>query len=281
MAKDPLVLIFAEDAVFDTVDYIDLGFTNFDVICIGGGGGSGGGIDTANTGTLVRSYGGAGGGGGIQRVRGVLSGLPSSLDIVVGAAGAAGSTQPVDPALTTDGGDGGGSSFNVDICRASGGKGGKRVQNNSLTVGTFADGGEGGTGGTVTVGGGALGGTAGVPTESGPGTSGTNAQDGTWDGAIGSGGGGGAGGIGKYPTGVTCNAATAGGKGAYNINDSSAYATGGYASTDPNSEAASVMPGFAGGAKAALISSLPTVYGSSKMVGAGNPGVVIVRLTTE
>ena len=50
----------------------------------------GGGIDTANTGTLVRSYGGAGGGGGVHRVLGLLSGLPTSCPVVVGAGGALG-----------------------------------------------------------------------------------------------------------------------------------------------------------------------------------------------
>ena len=85
---DPLVLKFNSNANFDVLQYIDLGYTHFEVICIGGGGGRGGGIDTANTGTLIRSYGGAGGGGGFHRVRGLLSALPDTCPVVVGAGGA-------------------------------------------------------------------------------------------------------------------------------------------------------------------------------------------------
>ena len=40
----PLVLKFSSNQTFKPQDYIDLGFTHFDVICIGGGGGMGGGI---------------------------------------------------------------------------------------------------------------------------------------------------------------------------------------------------------------------------------------------
>ena len=86
----------------------------------------GGGIDTANSGTLVRNYGGAGGGGGFHRVRGLLSALPAICPVVVGAGGALGTEMHgSNPARTTNGGDGGASSFNATTCRASGGKGGK------------------------------------------------------------------------------------------------------------------------------------------------------------
>ena len=84
---DPVVLMYTAPATFDTLKYKDLGYTHFEVICIGGGGGMGGGIDTANTGTLIRSFGGAGGGGGFHRVRGLLSALPDTCPIVVGAGG--------------------------------------------------------------------------------------------------------------------------------------------------------------------------------------------------
>ena len=117
----PLVLRFDVNTTFDTLKYIDLGFTHFEIICIGGGGGMGGGIDTANTGTLIRSYGGAGGGGGFHRVRGLLSALPDTCPVVVGAGGALGTEHVSNPALTTDGADGGTSSFNTNTCRASGG----------------------------------------------------------------------------------------------------------------------------------------------------------------
>ena len=129
------------------------------------------------------------------------------------------------PAVTTDGADGGASSFNATTCRASGGKGGKRVQSNSLTVSTQANGGDGGVGNRTIAGGGATGGVAGTPSATGPGTPGTAGVDGTFFSNVGKGGGGGAGGVGKYG-GVTCNAATAGGRGAYNPGDTSVYGPG-------------------------------------------------------
>src|SRR4029077_16948066 len=214
---DPLVIKFNSNQNFTPQQYIDLGYTHFDVICIGAGGGMGGGIDTGNTGTLVRSYGGAGGGGGYHRVRGLLSALPATCPVVVGVGGTLGTEHSSNPASTTNGGDGGASSFNDPTCRASGGKGGKRVQSNSLTVATLADGGDGGIGNRIIAGGGGTGGVAGTPTATGPGTLGTIGADGTFFQNIGKGGGGGAGGVGKYGgAGTTCNAATAGGRGSYN-----------------------------------------------------------------
>jgi hypothetical protein len=136
-------------------------------------------------------------------------------------------------------------------------------------------------GGRTAVGGGGLGGVAGTPTATGPGTPGTSGLDGSWNGVIGGGGGGGAGGVGKYGGGgTTCNAATTGGRGAFNTNDLSAYAPGDTPSPDPASGSLNVISGGAGGAKAALVNGLPYIYGSSK--GAplpGDPGIVIVRLT--
>lgn len=260
-----------------------MGYTDFDVICIGGGGGMGGGIDTANTGTQIRSYGGAGGGGGLHRVQGLLSALPAICPIVVGAGGSLGTEHSDNVGLTTDGGDGGASSFNGTTCQASGGKGGKRVQSNSLTVTTSANGGEGGLGGRTIAGGGALGGTAGTPSATGPGIAGTAGADGTWFGSIGQGGGGGAGGVGKYGSGgTTCNAATNGGRGSYNPGDTSVYGPGGIPSTDPGSGSANVRPGSASGAKAAPVNGLPTVYGQSKGIRTpSDPGTVIIRLTAN
>lgn len=274
---DPLVIRFNEDQDFNSLDYILLGFTHFEVICIGGGGGYGGGIDTANTGTLIRNYGGAGGGGGFHQVRGLLSALPTLCPVVVGAGGALGSDHASNPALTTDGGDGGYSSFNDTTCKASGGKGGKRAQTNSATVTTDADGGRGGVGNSIVAGGGGLGGVAGTPTATGPGTPGEAGQDGTFvqDLGEGQGGGGGAGGVGKYGSGgITCNAATAGGRGSYNPSNTSVYGPGGIPQTDQSSEAANIMPGSGGGAKAAPLNGLPNVYGQSS-----ESGIVIIRLT--
>ena len=280
---DPLVIKFTTNQSFDPKTYLDMGYTNFDVICIGAGGGMGGGINTGNTGTLVRSPGGAGGGGGLHRVQGLLSALPVTCPVVIGSAGALGTEDVSNPAVTTDGGDGGYSSFNTDTCQASGGKGGKRVQSNSVTVPTQANGGDGGLGGQTIAGGGGKGGTAGTPSATGPGVAGINGADGTWDGTIGSGGGGGAGGVGKYgaPP-VTCNAGTAGGKGSYNPGDQSVYGPGNPPSTDNPSGAVNVMSGGGGGGKTTPVDGLPYVYGSasSRRI-PSSPGAVTIRLTAQ
>lgn len=272
---DPVVIRCGYNQEIDILNYKDQGYTHFDVICIGGGGGSGGGIKTNNTGTLIRSYGGAGGGGGFHRTRGLLSVLPDMCVALVGEAGVAGTTQVSNPAATTDGGDGGTSSFNATTCRASGGKGGKRVQSNSLTVSTDADGGEGGIGGRTIAGGGAAGGVAGTPSATGPGVAGTAGEDGTIFNNVGKGGGGGAGGVGKY-VGISCNPATAGGRGSYNPGDTSVYGPGGTPQFDEDAGAVNTVPGGASGAKAAPLNGLPTVYGQSSEM-----GVVILRLTAE
>lgn len=273
----PAIITFVSDTVFNPAYYMNQGYTHFDVICIAGGGGYGGGIDTQDSGTLVRSFGGAGGGGGLHRVRGLLSVLPESCPVVVGRGGMVGTDDIDNPSLTTDGGDGGYSSFNDTTCRASGGKGGKRVQTNSLTVSTHADGGEGGVGNRIIAGGGAAGGVAGIPSDTGPGTPGTNGEYGTFFSNIGKGGGGGAGGVGKYaPGGVTCNAATTGGRGSYNPSDTSVYGPEGTPQDDWNTGSENVFPGSAGGAKAAPVTGLPTMYGETS-----DHGFVALRLTAE
>lgn len=273
----PVILSFSVNDTLSIADYIALGYTHFDVICIGAGGGRGGEIDTLNAGTTIRNFGGAGGGGGFHRARGLLSALPDTCAVVVGQAGAHGQDNVVNPALTTNGEDGGYSSFNDTTCRASGGKGGKRVQSNSDTVSTQADGGEGGIGNSIVAGGGANGGTAGTPSATGPGTPGTNGADGTLIGDIGRGGGGGAGGVGKY-NGTTCVQGTAGGKGSYNPSDTSAYGPS-FPQTDAlvaDGSSVGTVAGIASGAKGASLNSLPTIYGAS-----GYNGRVIIRLTAE
>lgn len=273
---EPLNLIFTQDQDFSPEMYTALGYTHFEAICIGAGGGSGGGIDTANTGTLIRSYGGRGGGGGFHRSRGVLATLPEPCPISVGQPGADGSDHASNPALTTHGQDGGFSSFNDNTCQASGGEGGKRVQANADNVAPVADGGDGGLGNRTAAGGGGAGGVCGTPSPSGPGTPGIDGKDGTLINDIGAGGGGGAGGVGKYGTAVTCLSATAGGRGAYDPGDTSVYGPGANPSMDEDTDAADIVPGDGGGAKTAPLNSLPTVYGSS-----GQPGVVVLRLTAE
>jgi hypothetical protein len=278
---DPVIVRFDANGNFDVQSYINLGYTHFDVICIGAGGGMGGGIDTGNTGTFIRSYGGAGGGGGFHRVRGLLSALPSTCPVVVGIGGVAGTEHASNPALTTNGGNGGSSSFNTNTCLASGGIGGKRVTTNSTTASTLANGGDGGVGNRGPAGGGGIGGTAGTPTATGPGTPGIPGADGTFFNNVGKGGGGGAGGVGKYG-GITCNPATGGGRGSYNPGDTSVYGPGGSPGNEPNSGAANIIPGGASGAKASPLNGLPTIFGQSKGNRSnGDPGVVILRLTAE
>ena len=281
---DPLVLRYTANQNFVPAGYIDLGYTHFDVICIGAGGGLGGGIDTANTGTLIRNTGGAGGGGGFHRVRGLLSALPASCPIVVGAGGVMGTEHASNPALTTDGSDGGYSSFNGATCRASGGKGGKRAQSNSGTIPTQAHGGEGGIGDRTAAGGGAAGGVAGTPADPpNPYVAGTPGADGTFFSNIGKGGGGGAGGVGKYGAATPNIPATAGGRGSYNPGDTSVYGPGGPPVQGSVSGVQAIIPGFASGAKASPLTGLPTVFGQSKSITPfnGNPGIVVIRLTAE
>ena len=273
---DPLTIVFTQDQDFLPEVYTALGYTHFEAICIGGGGGSGGGIDTNNTGTLIRNYGGKGGGGGFHRSRGLLSTLASPCPVAVGLAGANGADHASNPALVTDGLEGGFSSFNDNTCIASGGRGGKGADTNSDTVSTVATGGDGGLGDRSASGGGGAGGTAGTPTSTGPGTPGTDGADGSLNGDIGAGGGGGAGGVGKFPSGITCVSATSGGRGSYNPGYTLVYGPGGDPTTDPDSLAASIVPGNGGGAKDSPLSGLPTVHGQS-----GQDGIVIIRLTSE
>lgn len=151
----PVVLLPANGDTFIPEDYISLGYTNYDIVCIGAAGGRGGdwtGKDECR--------GGAGGGGGLHHVSGLLADLPSSVAIAIGQGGADGSNSgggiPIRGELTPAGqfnyildadgfavdleliaqgdhipplagADGGGSSFG-SICRASGGKGGQQAQ---------------------------------------------------------------------------------------------------------------------------------------------------------
>lgn len=86
----PVVLTFAEDAVFLAQTYRDLGFTHFETWCVGGAGGQGGSIPDANSAIRRISYGGEGGGGGLHVVSGLLVDLPDEVAVVVGKGGASG-----------------------------------------------------------------------------------------------------------------------------------------------------------------------------------------------
>lgn len=304
----PSLMVFTYNAndAFAPAAYIAAGYTKFDVICIGGSGGQGGGSDgwlTNNDGTVPASAsapakvpGGAGGGGGIQRVSGLLSSLPSSCPVVVGAAGTPGT--PGVTASTSSGSDGGASSFAGTLCRASGGKAGANGSGGGGGTIVRANGGDGGIGGTTVAGGGGAHGVASPRTDAASGiwTPGTG---------IGSGGGGGAGGSATYPiaagpavtTTTAATAATNGGNGAYNAADLSVYAPGSAAQIDPHPSTTSVgalLPGAAGGAKSFPISGLQTAYGSSAVLltdlgihqlthpeQIGVPGVVVLRISRQ
>lgn len=273
----PLVVTFESDDDFVTGQYIAEGYTHFDVICIGAGGGMGGGINKNNkpppippTPPIVISYGGAGGGGGYHRVRGLLSELGLSCPVVVGVGGVLGTGHWLDYSETTDGGDGGYSSFGDVICRASGGKGGKHVSGIS-TLNIDAHGGEGGIGNSIITGGGAPGGICADGVASTAGTDGTLIDD------IGKGGGGGAGGVVIYfdPP----REATAGGRGAYR---SILPLVNGPAGQPSDYNGETIIPGFASGARATPLNGLPTVYGQSgDSLNPGNSGIVVIRLTEE
>jgi len=266
---DPVTKVLEDGVPFIPADWINQGFSHFDVICIGGGGGHGGGVDTANTGTQVRNYGGEGGGGGFQRVQGMLSALPSSCPVVVGDAGSDGTTVSTGTA-TTDGTDGTYSSFNGTTCRASGGKGGKRAQTNAITGTSQAHGGAGGIGNTTAAGGGGAGGVCGTI----GGTLSTDGEDGPIIDNIGHGGGGGAGGIAKYGVATSYLDGTAGGNGSWNPDDVLVSGDGEDAQTDPGTGVDAVKPGRGGGATASPINGLPYNYGQ-----AGTDGAVIIRLS--
>lgn len=300
----------------DTVDktlavkvLMDAGYTAFDVITIGGGGGTGGpmdGVAPPNNGaapptgnSLLKLFGGAGGGGGIQRVRGLLADLPDTVTITVGDGGNRG-TPGSNAATSTDGQDGGASTFNGTTCQASGGKGGHKatgplyMPNGGLAPSpTHGDGGDGGLGGTTVAGGGGHGALAGVPNTNPP-----AAIPGAWDPVTGIGGGGGGGGGGQGievandtpkadGTGAifgTTSAASPGAGGAFNANDNSVYAPGGLATIDPNNLALaeSSYGGFGGGATAGPINGLSASYGDSAVgFGKGDPGVVVIAVSAK
>lgn len=268
----PKVLALVDGQVFHPQTYIDQGYTTFDVMVIGGGGGAGGGIATQNTGTKLRTFGGSGGGGGLHRVQGILSALPLNCPVVVGAGGVRGLDQISDPDLTTDGGDGGASSFNDTTAYSSGGKGGKRVTwNDDVDVGPMAAGGDGGSGARLIAGGGGLG--AIEDADFG--------DNGSWNGAIGQGGGGTTGGLSTYAAGGSAIIPTGGaGNGSYNPADLSVYGLGGFPEDDPLSDSSAIVPGGGGGAKATPLNGLPGQFGRGGGAVNGDAGAVIIRLTS-
>jgi hypothetical protein len=263
----PQTLILEDGVPFIKLDWVNLGYTHYEVWCIGACGGKGG--DAASGvswpyhivqphptdqpvthwydpyGESIQASGGAGGGGGLHKSSGLLADLPASVPVVVGVRGAdapvgyAGTLDdnsqgyvfgapytpnppPPWPSASAvydlphktfyapvDGGDGGASTFGGTICRASGGKGGKKAVLSNLYYGSTVyriiypgAGGDGGAGDRSSAGGGAVGGWSETVWAGDGSHISVNIRgeivhppsDGTWDGVIGQGGGGGPGG---------------------------------------------------------------------------------------
>ena len=83
---DTVTVKYEENDTFNKAEWLALGFTHYQVICVGGAGGNGG-AEFYGGYTVM---GGGGGGGGLHVVEGVLDDLPDSCPVVVGAAGVAG-----------------------------------------------------------------------------------------------------------------------------------------------------------------------------------------------
>jgi len=193
--ENAMTLVLPDGYIFNKADFIALGFTHYEVMCVGAAGGRGGKSNFSYSGYNstweVFSMGGAGGGGGLEVVSGPLSELPDTCAVEVGVPGTDGADGVYsygayggsDGAGALDRGDpgtdGGPSTFGDDICQASGGKGGGAPpanNNKAASSGNNAmrevwdgttwvsearaggDGGQGGKGGQTAAGGGAEGG---------------------------------------------------------------------------------------------------------------------------
>lgn len=290
---DPVVVRFNVPGTYDFDKTLYPGFTNFELIVIGGGGGHGGGLqgtDPSNEDWDVINFGGQGGGGGSHRIKGLLESLDDVTSVIVGAAGANGDDGGDDPDASTPGEDGEASYFGDSGIMAAGGGGGYPSKTLSYIENQLADGGKGGLGGTDSPGTGAAGGICGLNndpefTEENHHTPGTPGEDGgitlVSGGTIGSGGGGGAGGSLRHDeTGwhIQPPIPTRGGKGSWSLDEDITAPGGGpevYLSEDDDS--INAKPGKAGGARITPIDGSRIVsYGDSE-----KDGLVAIRLTVE
>lgn len=308
----PVQAFFLENGVpFLKQSYVDLGYTHFEVWCLGAAGGRGGGYfaTRGSPGLQYRSYGGEGGGGGLHKVVGALADLPASCPVVVGVIGANGAdsngqdkensffdgsvvTYPPNPSYVaaTNAQDGGASSFNGATCRASGGKGGlatpmyltaKPPEATYAKYRAGGNGGRGGIGNQATAGGGGTGGSTVIPPSTGNINAFNAAQihieptDGGWDGIVGAGGGGGRGGTYKRQwqfDAEILQEADNGGQGSYSFTDTTVYGARGLRAND-TSWAVPTVPGGGGGAR------IRSVYNYGSKAADYNPnGAVYIRI---
>lgn len=284
----PLLMSLPNGVPFLKATYVNQGYTNFEVLCIGGSGGFGAGIirtaSSMDENDMRRPFGGGPGGGGAQRVSGLLETLPDSCDVEVGSAGAD-SPDVADTEEPQPGVDGGPSRFNPDdnTCMASGGQGGGAAYPWGFdSYWRAGNGGAAGTGATTSDSGG---GSTGASSEFGEDPA-VAADSGTWDPVlgIGVGGGGGAGGLSIWTPSVGApyveDAPSPGGHGAYHVANQSYYSPGG--SVRLGNIGASVIAlvgaGAGGGAKATVLNSLFTAYGT-RAYGLYGVGIVLIRLT--
>lgn len=327
----PKIFVLSTGAFLKT-DWVTLGYTNYEVSCIGAAGGRGGDVydpfvnwpyyiveTPGGTYSYIVHYydpfldppldmGGGGGGGGYHHAAGLLADLPDSTPVVVGVAGAHGADGVVGKETVTEvfppdmppnsflddhffvgaaavGGDGGASSFNGALCRASGGKGGHPGRKWVAHVESKDSvGGQGGIGDQLVAGGGAAGSTALA----------NNGVDGVLTDEIGEGGGGGFGG--KYTKAFTdtfglshppvVTPASNGGQGSYSFGDLSVFGARGakdtltivydnvhYPGSAHTNVYGGILPGGGGGAKVGT-----SVKAGSSAPGFDPNGAVILRI---
>lgn len=273
---EPIIITLANGIPFRPQVYLAQGYTRYDVLCIGAAGGYGGTAGTVSTGyNNLLVHGGGPGGGGSHLVRNRdLSLLPSSVPIVVGSQGARGNDATKPPTLAstaTNGADGGYSSFNDTVCRASGGQGGLAAVFSGSRLTAYAFGGAGGLGNRTTAGGG---GSAGTGAD-------LNGGNGSWDGSIGGGGGGGVGGIGLWSSETLYISPGVGGAGAWNATDQTMFSSpGGSINLNRAPILTQTAPDGGGGAQTYKLNGLTSIFGSgapASQVVSGD-GIVMIRL---
>lgn len=129
---DDLWILFQSNGTFNLPAYIGMGYNTLDAYIVGGGGGGGSGevgtgAPSAYTKDQYRGGGGGGGGGGgalVTRKGLVLSSLPTSIGVTIGAGGVGGTENSGSSGIGGAGTSGGNSIFNGVTAYGGGGGGG-------------------------------------------------------------------------------------------------------------------------------------------------------------